>query len=61
MSVHFGFSACIITLPQSQHLAVGTVNGLVQIWDAAAEKKVATLHGHSARVGECPACTVCNV
>ncbi len=31
---------------------MGTVNGLVQIWDVAAEKKVATLQAHTARVGE---------
>ncbi|EPX73202.1 CDK inhibitor Srw1 [Schizosaccharomyces octosporus yFS286] len=33
------------------HLAVGTNNGLVEIWDAEACKKVRTMAGHSLRVG----------
>ncbi|XP_043830561.1 fizzy-related protein homolog [Dromiciops gliroides] len=32
-------------------VAVGTQKGSVQIWDAAAEKKVSTLEGHTGRVG----------
>ncbi|KAJ8409421.1 hypothetical protein AAFF_G00228220 [Aldrovandia affinis] len=32
-------------------VAVGTHKGLVQIWDAAAGKKLSTLEGHTARVG----------
>ena len=32
-------------------VAVGTHRGYVQIWDAAASKKLNTLEGHSARVG----------
>uniref|UniRef100_A0A4W3GQG2 Fizzy-related protein homolog n=1 Tax=Callorhinchus milii TaxID=7868 RepID=A0A4W3GQG2_CALMI len=32
-------------------VAVGTHKGYVQIWDAAAGKKLSTLEGHSARVG----------
>lgn len=32
-------------------LAVGTHQGLVQIWDASSEKKVSTLRGHTMRVG----------
>ncbi|XP_031566663.1 fizzy-related protein homolog [Actinia tenebrosa] len=32
-------------------VAVGTYKGLVQIWDASAQKRVSTMEGHSARVG----------
>ncbi|ODM99931.1 Fizzy-related protein [Orchesella cincta] len=32
-------------------VAVGTQQGLVQVWDATAGKQVSTLHGHTARVG----------
>lgn len=32
-------------------VAVGTHKGLVQIWDAAAQKRVSTIEGHTARVG----------
>jgi cell division cycle 20-like protein 1 (cofactor of APC complex) len=32
-------------------VAVGTHRGYVQIWDAAASKKLNVLEGHSARVG----------
>lgn len=36
---------------------MGTHKGFVQIWDAGAGKKLSTLEGHTARVGEdpCPA------
>lgn len=34
-------------------MAVGTHKGYVQIWDAAAGKKLSVLEGHTARVGEC--------
>lgn len=33
------------------HIAVGTANNTVQLWDVQAQKKVRTLTGHSARVG----------
>lgn len=33
-------------------MAVGTHKGYVQIWDAAAGKKLSVLEGHTARVGE---------
>lgn len=33
-------------------MAVGTHKGFVQIWDAAAGKKLSMLEGHTARVGE---------
>jgi len=33
------------------HIAIGTGNNTVQLWDVQAEKKVRTLTGHSARVG----------
>lgn len=33
------------------YLAVGLQKGLVQIWDAEANRLVRTMHGHSARVG----------
>ncbi|EDO45134.1 predicted protein [Nematostella vectensis] len=32
-------------------VSVGTYKGLVQIWDASAQKKLLTMDGHSARVG----------
>ncbi|XP_070563589.1 fizzy-related protein homolog isoform X2 [Ptychodera flava] len=32
-------------------VAVGTHKGLVQVWDAMAQKRISTLEGHSARVG----------
>lgn len=35
-------------------VAVGTHKGFVQIWDAAAGKKLSMLEGHTARVGEDP-------
>lgn len=37
---------------QGNHVAVGTHKGFVQIWDAAAGKKLFTLEGHTARVGK---------
>ncbi|XP_038858488.1 fizzy-related protein homolog isoform X4 [Salvelinus namaycush] len=36
---------------RGNHVAVGTHKGYVQIWDAAAGKKLFTLEGHTARVG----------
>ena len=33
-------------------VAVGTDKGFVQIWDVAMNKRITTLDGHSARVGE---------
>lgn len=49
----FEISSSLLPLSiQGQYLAVGTHMGLVQIWDAAAEKKTSTINGHSARVGE---------
>lgn len=36
---------------QGSLVAVGTQQGLVQVWDATAGKQVSTLHGHTARVG----------
>lgn len=33
-------------------VAVGTHKGYVQIWDAAGGRKLTTLEGHSARVGQ---------
>ncbi|KAG8231860.1 hypothetical protein J437_LFUL011765 [Ladona fulva] len=38
-------------LQEGTHLAVGVSNGTVQLWDAAQEKQVRTLTGHSGRVG----------
>lgn len=40
-----------IIIFQGNHLAIGTHNGLVQIWDIAVSKKINQLPGHSARVG----------
>lgn len=43
------FWLCIL---QGQQVAVGTHKGHVQIWDVAVNKKITTLEGHGARVGE---------
>lgn len=37
---------------QGNLVAVGTHKGFVQIWDAAAGKKLSMLEGHTARVGK---------
>ena len=37
--------------PDGKHIAVGTNNAEVQIWDASRARKVRTLKGHEARVG----------
>lgn len=37
---------------QGTLVAVGTHKGFVQIWDAAAGKKLSMLEGHTARVGK---------
>ena len=42
----------IVFVLQSGLVAVGTHKGLVQIWDAAAQKRVSTIEGHTARVGK---------
>ncbi|MBN1270926.1 MAG: hypothetical protein JXB26_01530 [Candidatus Aminicenantes bacterium] len=34
----------------SRHVAVGTGNGTVEIWDVSRENRTQTLHGHSGRV-----------
>jgi len=36
---------------RGSYVAVGTQAGLVQVWDAQANKLLTTLHGHTARVG----------
>lgn len=36
---------------KEQMLSIGTESGTVQIWDAAAEKKIVDLFGHTGRVG----------
>ena len=36
---------------QGQYLAVGTQSGPIQIWDAAAEKRICNFNGHTGRVG----------
>lgn len=41
---------------RGQYLAVGTHTGMVQIWDASAEKKLHSLSGHSGRVGSLSWC-----
>lgn len=35
----------------STHLAIGTSDSVVQLWDVAASKQVRSMNGHSARVG----------
>lgn len=44
----------LTTLPslQGSLVAVGTHKGYVQIWDAAGGRKLTSLEGHSARVGQ---------
>ena len=42
----------VVFMLQSGLVAVGTHKGLVQIWDAAAQKRVSTIEGHTARVGK---------
>lgn len=38
-------------LQEGKYLAVGSHRGIVQIWDAEAERKLRTMDGHSSRVG----------
>lgn len=38
-------------IEQGCHLAVGTVNGAVQLWDVKEKKKLRDMTGHAARVG----------
>lgn len=45
MKVRFDFH-------QGSLVAVGTHKGYVQIWDAAGGRKLTSLEGHSARVGQ---------
>lgn len=35
----------------SSHLAIGTSDSVVQLWDVAAQKQVRSMNGHSSRVG----------
>lgn len=47
-----GDSVTSVSWSERGHLvAVGTYKGLVQVWDATANKRVNVLEGHSARVG----------
>ena len=46
----FLFGLCVCD--KGGHVAVGTHKGSVQIWDASLSKKISTLDGHSARVGQ---------
>uniref|UniRef100_A0A673X1E9 Fizzy and cell division cycle 20 related 1 n=1 Tax=Salmo trutta TaxID=8032 RepID=A0A673X1E9_SALTR len=48
-----GDSVTSVGWSEGNHVAVGTHKGYVQIWDAAAGKKLFTREGHTARVGEC--------
>uniref|UniRef100_A0A4W5NKY7 Fizzy and cell division cycle 20 related 1 n=1 Tax=Hucho hucho TaxID=62062 RepID=A0A4W5NKY7_9TELE len=47
-----GDSVTSVGWSEGNHMAVRTHKGYVQIWDAAAGKKLFTLEGHTARVGE---------
>ena len=38
-------------IQRGSHIAIGTNKGLVQIWDAARERRLRTMTGHTARVG----------
>ncbi|KAK9462527.1 quinon protein alcohol dehydrogenase-like superfamily [Lipomyces oligophaga] len=38
-------------LQEGQYLAIGSHRGVVQIWDAVAERKLRTMDGHSSRAG----------
>lgn len=49
-----GQDDCVTSVGWTQrgtHLAVGTNQGHVQLWDAAKCHKVRTITGHSARIG----------
>ncbi|OIV93515.1 hypothetical protein TanjilG_16014 [Lupinus angustifolius] len=49
-----GIDDCVCSVGWAQrgtHLAVGTSNGKVQIWDASRCKKIRTMEGHRLRVG----------
>ncbi|XP_020977888.1 protein FIZZY-RELATED 2 isoform X1 [Arachis ipaensis] len=49
-----GIDDCVCSVGWAQrgtHLAVGTSNGKVQIWDAARCKKIRSMEGHRLRVG----------
>lgn len=37
--------------PGATHLAIGTSDSTVQLWDASAQRRVRTMDGHSSRVG----------
>lgn len=53
--LNFQFSGCTdpgSLFVQGNLVAVGTHKGFVQIWDAAAGKKLSMLEGHTARVGK---------
>ena len=49
-SIHTTNKLPSIFSKQGHYLAVGTQSGLVQIWDAAAEKRTCDLRGHTGRV-----------
>lgn len=52
LSVLLGFNDRDFLFLQGNLVAVGTHKGFVQIWDAAAGKKLSMLEGHTARVGK---------
>lgn len=43
---------CGLLVFQGSLVAVGTHKGYVQVWDAAGGRKLTSLEGHSARVGQ---------
>jgi cell division cycle 20, cofactor of APC complex len=46
------YVSCVSWLPETgSHLAVGTANSAVQLWDVEAGKAVRTMDGHASRVG----------
>lgn len=50
--LQFGGPVCSVAWdPQGARLAIGTMPGSVQVWDAATGKLVRTLSGHTARAG----------
>uniref|UniRef100_A0A0B7A671 CDC20/Fizzy WD40 domain-containing protein n=2 Tax=Arion vulgaris TaxID=1028688 RepID=A0A0B7A671_9EUPU len=45
------YVSCANWTADGNHVALGLSTGAVELWDAAAQKKLRTMNGHSARVG----------
>jgi len=42
---------CVKWISEGVHIAVGLSNGVVELWDASANRRVRSMQGHSTRVG----------